>query len=64
MLAARALGLDVGPMSGFDAVGVTQTFFVGTRIEANFLCNLGYGTDHLLFPRQPRLEFAETAKII
>jgi nitroreductase len=64
MLAARALGLDVGPMSGFDAVGVTQTFFAGTRIEANFLCNLGYGTDDLLFPRQPRLEFAETAKII
>lgn len=64
MLAARALGLDVGPMSGFDAAGVTRTFFDGTRIEANFLCNLGYGTDDLLFPRQPRLEFAETAKII
>jgi 3-hydroxypropanoate dehydrogenase len=64
MLAARALGLDVGPMSGFDAAGVTRAFFAGTRIEANFLCNLGYGTDDLLFPRQPRLGFAETAKII
>jgi 3-hydroxypropanoate dehydrogenase len=64
MLAARALGLDVGPMSGFDAAGVTRTFFAGTSIEANFLCNLGYGTDDLLFPRQPRLEFAEAAKII
>ena len=57
LLAARALGMDVGPMSGFDAAGVTRTFFAGTSIEANFLCNLGYGTDDLLFPRQPRLEF-------
>ena len=64
MLAARALGLDVGPMSGFDAAGVTRTFFAGAAIEANFLCNLGYGTDDLLFPRQPRLEFAESARII
>lgn len=64
ILAARALGLDAGPMSGFDAKGVTSEFFPGGQVEANFLCNLGYGTDELLFERQPRLPFDEAAAII
>jgi nitroreductase len=57
ILAARALGLDAGPMSGFDAAAVTAEFFPGGRVEANFLCNLGYGSEEGLFPRLPRLAY-------
>lgn len=64
MLAARALGLDCGPMSGFDAAGVTQAFFADTEVKANFLCNLGYGDVSALRPRAPRLAFDELAKIV
>ena len=64
LLAARALGLDVGPMSGFDAEGVKAEFFAGTTVEPNFIVNLGYGTDENLFPRSPRLSFEEAAKIL
>lgn len=64
LLAARALGLDVGPMSGFDAEGVKAEFFGGTAVEPNFIVNLGYGTDENLFPRSPRLSFEQAAKII
>jgi 3-hydroxypropanoate dehydrogenase len=64
IMAARALGLDCGPMSGFDAAGVTAEFFAGTAIRANFLCNLGYGEASALRPRQPRLSFDELAKIV
>lgn len=64
LLAARALGLDVGPMSGFDAAGVKAGFFAGTRVEPNFIVNLGYGTDENLFPRSPRLAFEEAASIL
>ena len=64
MLAARALGLDVGPMSGFDAGGVKSEFFAGTAVEPNFIVNIGYGTDENLFPRSPRLAFADAATII
>ncbi len=64
MLAARALGLDVGPMSGFDAEGVKAAFFAGTTVEPNFIVNLGYGTDENLFPRSPRLSFEEAARIL
>lgn len=64
MLAARALGLDVGPMSGFDAAGVKAEFFADTQIEPNFVLNLGYGTDENLFPRSPRLDFEEAAQIL
>ncbi|MDB5446516.1 MAG: nitroreductase [Phenylobacterium sp.] len=64
ILAARALGLDVGPLSGFDAAGVTAEFFAGTRVQANFLCNLGYGTDDALFPRHPRLSFEAAARLV
>ena len=64
LLAARALGLDVGPMSGFDAEGVKAEFFAGTTVEPNFIVNLGYGTDENLFPRSPRLGFEEAARIL
>ena len=64
LLAARALGLDVGPMSGFDAAGVKAEFFAGTTVEPNFIVNLGYGTDDNLFPRSPRLSFEEAASIL
>jgi len=60
MLAARALGLDCGPMSGFDNAGVDAAFFAGSRWRSNFLCNLGYGDPAGQFPRLPRLDF-ETA---
>jgi 3-hydroxypropanoate dehydrogenase len=60
MIAARALGLDCGPMSGFDKAGVDDAFFAGTSWRSNFLCNLGYGTTQNLFARLPRLAF-ETA---
>lgn len=64
ILAARALGLDTGAMSGFDKEGVTREFFGGTDIEANFLCNLGYGDPSALQPRHPRFAFQEMAKIV
>ncbi|MEQ1695688.1 MAG: malonic semialdehyde reductase [Hyphomicrobiaceae bacterium] len=59
MIAARALGLDAGPMSGFDNAGVDEAFFAGSRIKSNFICSLGYGNDEGLFPRNPRLAFDE-----
>jgi 3-hydroxypropanoate dehydrogenase len=64
ILAARALGLDTGPMSGFDNAGVDAEFFAGTNIRSNFLCSLGYGDASVLFPRSPRFDFDEMAKII
>lgn len=63
ILAARALGLDTGAMSGFDAARVDADFFAGTRIRSNFLINLGYGDPAGLFPRSPRLAFDEAARI-
>lgn len=63
MLAARALGLDVGPMSGFDKAKVDAAFFPDGRFKSNFLCNLGYGDPAALFPRNPRLDFAEACAI-
>lgn len=63
ILAARALGLDTGPMSGFDNAKVDEAFFQGTAIKSNFLVNLGYGLSEKLFPRSPRLPFAEAARI-
>jgi 3-hydroxypropanoate dehydrogenase len=62
ILAARALGLDTGPMSGFDNERVDTEFFAGTRIKSNFICSLGYGSDENLFPRNPRLSFDEAGK--
>ncbi|AYV45859.1 malonic semialdehyde reductase [Caulobacter flavus] len=64
ILAARALGLDVGAMSGFDNAGVDAAFFAGTNIKSNFIASIGYGTDDNLFPRSPRLDFEEAASIV
>jgi 3-hydroxypropanoate dehydrogenase len=64
MLAARGLGLDCGPMSGFDNAGVDREFLGGTTWKSNFLCNIGYGTDENLFPRSPRLAFDDACKIV
>lgn len=62
ILAARALGLDCGPMSGFDNAGVDREFFAGTRIKSNFICSLGYGDSASLRPRNPRLGFDEAGR--
>jgi 3-hydroxypropanoate dehydrogenase len=59
MLAARSLGLDCGPMSGFNASSLDAEFFPDGRWKSNFLFNVGYGTDENLFPRNPRLDFDE-----
>ncbi|HME36265.1 MAG: malonic semialdehyde reductase [Isosphaeraceae bacterium] len=64
MLAARALGLDCGPMSGFDNAKVDEAFFAGTTVKSNFLCNLGYGDASKLYPRSPRLSFEEACKLV
>lgn len=64
ILAARSLGLDCGPMSGFDSAGVDEAFFKGTTYTANFLCNIGYGDPSRLHPRSPRFSFDEMARII
>ena len=64
ILAARAVGLDCGPMSGFDNAKVDAEFFAGTSVKSNFLCNLGYGHASKLFPRNPRLEFDEACKLL
>ncbi len=62
ILAARALGLDCGPMSGFDNAGVDKAFFAGTRIHSNFICSLGHGKPESVFPRNPRLTFEEAGR--
>lgn len=64
MLAARALGLDCGPMSGFDNAKVDAAFFAGTTVKSNFLCNLGYGDTSKLHPRSPRLSFEEACQVV
>ena len=63
-IAARSLGLDVGPMSGFDPAGVKAECFPDSNIEPNYIMNLGYGSDENLFPRSPRLSFDEAARIV
>jgi nitroreductase len=62
IMAARALGLDCGPMSGFDNAAVDAAFFAGTSLKSNFICSIGYGTDENLFPRNPRLSFEEVCR--
>jgi 3-hydroxypropanoate dehydrogenase len=64
MLAARSLGLDCGPMSGFDNAKVDAAFFAGTTVKSNFLCNLGHGDAGKLHPRAPRLSFDEACQIV
>jgi len=63
ILAARALGLDCGPMSGFNSAAVDEAFFQGSSWTVNFLVNLGYGLDEKLHPRAPRLSFEEACRI-
>lgn len=64
MIAARALGLDVGAMSGFSNAIVDEEFFAGTTLKSNFLCNLGYADETALFQKLPRLPFDKACKII
>jgi 3-hydroxypropanoate dehydrogenase len=64
ILAARALGLDCGPMSGFDNAKVDAAFFAGTAWRSNFLCNIGHGDSSALHPREPRLDFSDACRIV
>lgn len=63
IMAARSMGLDCGPMSGFDNAKVDAAFFAGTTVKSNFLCNIGYGDASKLYPRSPRLSFEEACRI-
>ena len=63
MLAARALGLGCGPMSGFDAARMDETFFAGTTVKTNFICALGHGDPAKILPRSPRLAFDEACRL-
>lgn len=64
IMAARALGLDTGPMSGFDAAAVNAAFWADTSVETNFICSIGRGTGKKLFPRLPRLAFEDACRIL
>lgn len=64
IMAARALGWDTGPMSGFDKAAVDAAFWAGTAVETNFICSIGKGTTEGLFPRLPRLAFEDAARIL
>jgi nitroreductase len=64
IIAARSIGLDCGPMSGFDADKLNEIFFKDTTVKVNFVCSLGYGDPARLHPRSPRLTFDEACKVI
>ena len=64
IMAARALGLDCGPMSGFDADKLNAAFFAGTAVQVNFVCSLGYGDASKLFARSPRLSFDQACRVL
>ena len=64
IVAARAVGLDCGPMSGFDNAGVDKEFFGGTHVKSNFLCSLGYADQSKCYPRGPRFEFEEVCQVL
>jgi 3-hydroxypropanoate dehydrogenase len=64
IVAARALGLDTGPMSGFDNASVDAAFFAGTTVQSNFICTLGHGDPSSIFERLPRLDFEEANSIV
>ncbi len=64
IVAARALGLDCGPMSGFDAAVIDAAFWAGTTVKTNFICNLGHGDASKLFARSPRLSFQEACQVL
>lgn len=63
IMAARAVGLDCAPMSGFNADKINETFFAGTPVKVNFVCSLGYGDAGKVHPRGPRLSFEEACRI-
>jgi 3-hydroxypropanoate dehydrogenase len=63
IIAARAMGLDCGPMSGFDHDAIDAAFFADSEVKSNFLCNLGYGDAAGLYPRSPRLSFADACRV-
>ena len=64
MLTARAMGLDAGPMSGFEPEVIDAEFFANTNLKSNFLCNIGYGDESAIFHKLPRLDFSEACKIM
>lgn len=64
IMAVRSLGMDAGPMSGFDSAKLDAEFFPGGRIRSNFICAFGYGDDSKLYPRGPRLDFGEACEIV
>ena len=64
IMAARAVGLDIGAMSGFDRAMVDAAYFAGSSVESNFLCNLGYGVPSNLPPRRRRFDFDEACRIV
>jgi 3-hydroxypropanoate dehydrogenase len=64
IIAARSLGLDCGPMSGFNNAGLDNEFFFDSKIKSNFICNIGYGDSKALHPRSPRLSFEEACKVL
>jgi len=64
MIAARALGLDIGPMSGFNNQACDDEFFAGTQVKSNFLCSLGYGDTSKIFQRLPRFDFDEVCQLV
>ena len=64
MIAARAIGLDVGAMSGFDSDGVDKEFFAGTTVKSNFICNIGHGDPAGVMGRLPRFDFGDIAQIV
>jgi 3-hydroxypropanoate dehydrogenase len=64
IMAARSLGLDCGPMSGFDNAKVDALFFAGTRVKSNFICSIGHGDGSNQFARLPRLSFEDACKIV
>lgn len=64
IMAARAVGLDCGPMSGFSNEGVDREFFAGTSVKSNFICGLGYGDPSGVFARSPRLSFDEACQVV
>ncbi len=64
IIAARALGLDCGPMSGFDSATIDAAFWAGTSVKTNFICNLGHGDPSGVFPRNPRLSFEQACQLV
>lgn len=64
IIAARAIGLDIGPMSGFNSAMVDDVFLKGTTWRSNFLCNIGYGDHSKIYPRAPRLSYEEVCRIL